>query len=421
MGVLERLKLERVSSQPWEVPEMRFDTACVTLLVLASSATGFGQTPKLDSPRPIDIHETVWLEELTWMEVRDLIKDGTTTIIVSTGGIEQNGPYLATGKHNYVLRATCPAIAGKLGNALCAPIIPFVPEGDIEPPTGMMRFPGTISVTDETYRALLTDIASSLKQHGFEHIIFIGDSGGNQDGMKAVTSELSAAWAGSKTAIHYIPEFYDYPGLWKWAGESFGWKEEREGLHDDPTISSMMMTVDPNLVRIKEREAKGKASINGISLLPVDKAVEAGRKIVEHRAEVTAAAIRKAVDGASANPRIGKWKNKNNPTNILTYEALTGGGMKVIVDGVNRAGEKSQWSYTTMLDGKDAVVTGDSNRDSAAVTPVDGLTSKIVYKKDGKASQIAMNTVSKDGKTLTVTFTTPEGEQTAVAVYEKMP
>ena len=114
--------------------------------------------------------------------------------------------------------------------------------------------------------------------------------------LKAVAEELSAKWASGKTRIHFIPEFYDYPGTYKWADETFGWVEEVEGIHDDPTISTIMMTVDPNLVRIKERVAKGKASINGISLVPVEKAVEAGRKIVDHRAEVTAAAIRKAIE-----------------------------------------------------------------------------------------------------------------------------
>jgi creatinine amidohydrolase len=257
-------------------------------------------SPDYDSPRPIEIRESVWLEELTWMEVRDLLKQGKTTIIIPTGGVEQNGPYLAAGKHNYVLQATCPAIAKKLGNALCAPVVPFVPEGDIEPPTGMMRYPSTISLTEETYEALLTDIASSLKQHGFEHILLIGDSGGNQAGMKAVAGKLAQKWAGGKTTIHYIPEYYDYPGTYKWADETLGWEEKIEGLHDDPSITTIMMTVDPNHVRIEERKAKGKASINGISLLPVDKAVEAGKKIVDHRADVTVAAIHKVLAGGAS-------------------------------------------------------------------------------------------------------------------------
>lgn len=263
---------------------------------LALSASALAQTtPPPDAPRPIDIRESLWLEELTWMEVRDLMKTGTNTVIIATGGVEQNGPYLATGKHNYVLQATCPAIAKKLGNALCAPIVPFVPEGDIDPPSGMMNYPGTISLTEGTYRALLTEIARSLEKHGFEHIILIGDSGGNQEGMKAVAEELAAKWSGGKTTVHFIPEYYDYPGTYKWADQTFGWEETREGIHDDPTISTIMMTVNPDLVRIREREAKGKASINGIPLLPVEKAVDAGRKIVEHRAEVTVAAIRKAL------------------------------------------------------------------------------------------------------------------------------
>lgn len=280
---------------------MLVKTGFIAVLLSMLAGLGFGQTPEHDAPRPIEMRHSLWLEELTWMEVRDLIADGTNTIIVSTGGMEQNGPYLATGKHNYVLRATCPAIAEKLGNALCAPIVPFVPEGDIEPPSGMMLYPGSISVSAATYESLLTDIASSLKQNGFEHVILIGDSGGNQDGMKAVAAKLSAKWAGGSTSIHFIPEYYDYPALWKWADNELGWKEESEGLHDDPTISSMMMIVDPNLVRIQERESKGKASINGISLLPVDKAIAAGKRIVAHRADITARAIRKAIAGSASD------------------------------------------------------------------------------------------------------------------------
>src|SRR5947207_5200109 len=87
--------------------------------------------PDPNTPRPIEAVDTVWIEELTWMEVRDALKAGKQTVIIPTGGVEQNGPYLATGKHNVVLRATAEAIARKLGDALVAPIVPFVPEGNI--------------------------------------------------------------------------------------------------------------------------------------------------------------------------------------------------------------------------------------------------------------------------------------------------
>ena len=249
--------------------------------------------------RPVDALDTVWLEEMTWLEVRDAMKAGKTTVIVPTGGVEQNGPYLALGKHNYVNRATCDVIARKLGNALCAPNLPFVPEGGIEPKTSHMIYPGTISLAEETYQAVLTDIASSLRAHGFEHIILIGDSGGNQRGMKEVAANLTSKWNGGKTTIHFIPEYYTYEAASKWAEDNLGWKQVNEGHHDDPVISSIMMTVDPDTVRIKQRIAKNKASINGIALAPVDKAVAAGRKLVEYRAQVTVDAIRKALANTS--------------------------------------------------------------------------------------------------------------------------
>ena len=41
---------------------------------------------------------------MTWFEVRDAIKEGKTTVIIATGGIEQNGPYLAQGKPTHTAR-----------------------------------------------------------------------------------------------------------------------------------------------------------------------------------------------------------------------------------------------------------------------------------------------------------------------------
>ena len=252
------------------------------------------QNPAPDEKRPIDALDSVWIEELTWMEVRDALKAGKTTAIVPTGGVEQNGPYLATGKHNYILRATSEAIARKLGNALVAPIVPFVPEGNIDPPSGHMKYPGTISLTESTYRLLLTDICASLKTHGFEHIVMIGDSGGNQQGMKAVAAKLNEKWAGAKTRAHFIPEYYDYPSVDKWL-RSQGIHQKNEGLHDGFAVTAIMMTVDPTTVRMKQRIAANKFRINGIELAPAEKTIEWGRKIVAVRAEATVKAIHKAI------------------------------------------------------------------------------------------------------------------------------
>lgn len=260
---------------------------------LSRSAT----TPDPNMTSPIPARESLFLEELTWIEVRDALRAGKTTVLIATGGVEQNGPYLAAGKHNYVLRATTAAIARKLGNTLIAPIVAFVPEGQISPPTSHMKYPSTISVRQSTFQALLTDIAESLQQHGFRQLILIGDSGGNQSGMKAVAEELSAKWANGPAKIRFIPEYYDFYNtgiLTRWLVAQ-GIHEVDEGHHDDVAITAMMMTVDPNTVRMAERRAAGKFSINGVSLDPADKMIALGNKIVEYRADITVAAIKKAL------------------------------------------------------------------------------------------------------------------------------
>jgi len=275
---------------------MRHRLTAIFVLVagLESVSSVAAQYPDPDAKRPIDVLDSVFIEELTWMEVRDALKAGTTTVIIPTGGVEQNGPYLATGKHNYVLRATTEAIARKLGKILVAPTVPFVPEGDIDPPTSHMRYPGTISLTEETYERLLTDICASFKTHGFEQIVMIGDSGGNQAGMKNVAAALTAKWAGGKTRVYFIPEYYDYSGVKKWL-EKEGIKEKPEGWHDDFAITATMMTVDPTTVRMKQRIAADKFRINGIELAPAEKTIEWGKKIVEFRADATVKAIKKAM------------------------------------------------------------------------------------------------------------------------------
>lgn len=259
----------------------------------------------LDMVRPIDGVETVFIEEMTWLDVREAIASGKTTAIVGTGGIEQNGPYVASGKHNFVLQATTEAIARELGDALVAPVVQWVPEGSIDPPSGHMRYHATISVREETFRALLTDIVHSLAVHGFQNVVLIGDSGGNQRGMQAVADSLNAAWGGSPARVHFIPEYYredmyscDFLkaelGIHQQPDECVATRNE---YHDDYHYSSIIATTDPARIRAEQRRAKGLFSINGVSLDPLEQTIENGRRLVQYRAEITARAIRRSIAG----------------------------------------------------------------------------------------------------------------------------
>src|SRR5664279_829713 len=152
--------------------------------------------------------DSVYLEDMTWTEVRDAIAAGRTTVIVPVGGTEQSGPHMVLGKHNVRVHVLAGRIAAQLGNALVAPVLAYVPEGRIEVPTGHMRFPGTISIPDEAFRALLEGAARSLRQAGFRDIVLIGDHGGYQAQLQAAATRLDREWAATSARVHYIAEYY---------------------------------------------------------------------------------------------------------------------------------------------------------------------------------------------------------------------
>jgi creatinine amidohydrolase len=243
-----------------------------------------------NAPDPIPVLDTVWIEDMTYMEVRDAIKAGKTTVLVVGGGIEQNGPYLPGGKHDYIAKVTAEPIARKLGNALIAPILVLAPGNPDKIPN-----PGSIFLTDETFKAMLTDIAKSLKSQGFKNILFMADHGEDQKQMSEVVKALGDQWSGSGTGIYYVPEYYNNEALRKFIADQ-GVKEvswNSEGIHDEYQITAISMVYDPNSIRLEQRIKAGKTTINGASILPAEKTLEIGKKLIAYRTDFTVAAINK--------------------------------------------------------------------------------------------------------------------------------
>ena len=277
-------------------------TARLTLTLVVVLAVGSipAMAQRLDMntfSNPIAALDSVWIEDLTMVEVRDYIKEGKTNALILTGGIEQNGPYLVTGKHNYVLRAMGESIAREMGNTLVVPIVTLEPGN----PEGDNVSPGTVYLSGETYRAVLSDIANSLKSQGFTNIFLMGDSGGNQTPMREVAGELTAKWGSGPAHIHFIREYYQNGAMRTFIQEELGIEEVSEGLHDEYFIAVTMMAADLNSVRTDQRIRAGKFSINGVSLLPIEKTLANARKIIEYRTELTVTAMRKAMGAGASN------------------------------------------------------------------------------------------------------------------------
>jgi len=244
--------------------------------------------------RPVPARDSVWIEELTYLEVRDAIKAGKSTALVMAGSTEQNGPYMSGGKHQYAIKLVGEAIARKLGNALIAPIIPI----EAGNPDNKYLEWGSIYFTAETFQAVVRDIATSLKSQGFKNVVLLGDSGGNTAGLRAVAAELAPKW-GEDAHIYHVPEYYNWTssgGVRDFVINQLGIPEKQsEGIHDEYGLSAVMMAFDPKIIRFDERVSSNKATINSIALTPKDKAIENGKKIVEFRANVAVDAIRKVV------------------------------------------------------------------------------------------------------------------------------
>ena len=151
---------------------------------------------------------SLFIEDLTWEEVAAALKAGKTTALIYTGGGEQNGPHLAFGKHNAVARYLAERIAKELGNALIYPVLPYSPSGDPSKKEGQMAFPGSSSLTDETYGMVLRDLALGAATAGFRDIILIGDHGGGQDVLKQTAATLDARLRPSGARVFYCDDLY---------------------------------------------------------------------------------------------------------------------------------------------------------------------------------------------------------------------
>lgn len=245
---------------------MRFTLALI--VAVGCGAIGFAQSP-----------DTVFLEDMTWPEVRDALQAGKTTVIIPTGGTEQNGPHMVLGKHNFLVKYKAGEAAKRLGNAMVAPVMAYVPEGEINPPTGHMRFPGTITTPQDVFAKVMEYAARSFKQHGFTDIVLLGDSGGNQAGQKLVAEALNKEWAGTPVRVHHLTDYYPGPGD-DWL-KTQGVSDEDVGSHASIHDTASLMVLNPSMLRPDKLAPAKPNDGSGVVGNPARSTEEFGRQILE--------------------------------------------------------------------------------------------------------------------------------------------
>lgn len=277
----------------------RFGAAAVVALTLAAC----GVERAGDAPEAADASaggyftsedvNTVFIEEMTWTEVREAIDRGATTVILPTAGTEQNGPHMVTGKHRYIIEEASDRIARELGDALVAPTVTYVPEGGVDPPSGHMRYAGTITLPNEFFMKLLEYAARSFRAHGFTDIAFIGDSGGNQHGMEAVAAMLNEEWGGEGSRVHFIGDYYANNGFRDWLVEQ-GEVPDSIGGHAGISDTSILLYVEPRHIRQDKLAPGGGFEGSGVSGNPTRASAEYGEVGMRMRVDAAVRQIRTA-------------------------------------------------------------------------------------------------------------------------------
>jgi creatinine amidohydrolase len=235
----------------------------------------------------------VFLDELTWTEVRDRQLAGTRSVIIGTAGQEQKGPHMVDGEHRYVLEHTVARIARSLGDVLVAPIITYVPEGSWDPPRGHMTKSGTITLPDERFIELLLHAGRSLKAGGFTQIILIGESGGNQSGMEKVATQLNSEWQGSGARALFIGDYYTKAQSDQRAWlMSKGYTAADIGSHAGMLDTSELLFVNPKLVRAERLAPNGGSRDSGVSGDPTKASAAIGEELLRIKVDNALAQIR---------------------------------------------------------------------------------------------------------------------------------
>lgn len=239
---------------------------------------------------------SVFLEDMTWTELRDQVSAGSTMVIVPIGGTEQNGPAMVLGKHNARAKALAAKIATGLGHAVVAPVIAYVPEGAINPPSAHMRFTGTITIPEAAFEATLEYTARSFRQHGFRDIVLLGDHGGYQKNMHRVADKLNRQWAAEAVRVHAVDEYYgaadvDYPQALKRQGYS----QAEIGTHAGLADTSLTMAIDPQLVRTDRLHDLKPDTAQGVYGDPARSNAQAGQQGVELIVSHTIQAIQRRI------------------------------------------------------------------------------------------------------------------------------
>jgi creatinine amidohydrolase len=231
------------------------------------------------------------LDEMTWPEIKAAIAGGRTRVVFACGATEQHGPHLPLKVDALIGTALAEAVADRL-DAFAAPTL------HVGCSRHHMDFPGTLTLTEPTFKAVVREHCDSLRAHGFTEILVIPSHGGNFRPLAELVPELPG--------VQTYTDLEGMIGAWEEIIVAAGGPAGHVGGHADIAEASMILALRPELVRAAEAAAgytgdpqavlsriftDGFASVtaNGVLGDPAGMSPELGRALLDGMAERIAA------------------------------------------------------------------------------------------------------------------------------------
>lgn len=190
---------------------------------------------------------SVFLEDLSTRHVQRALAAGFDTAIVVLGAQEQHGPHLPLSTDSLWGREIGGRVARALGNALVTPTLA------VGVSVEHLSFPGSMSISQATFTAILGDYVRSLEQSGFHWIFLLPSHGGNVEPLRVALPEIERAV--NRARILAYTNLFELVAVGAQVAARHGISADIAGAHAGEWETSMILALRPGLVATDHLEA----------------------------------------------------------------------------------------------------------------------------------------------------------------------
>jgi creatinine amidohydrolase len=255
----------------------------------------------------------VLLENLAWPEIVSLRDENGGLLLLPLGATEQHGPHLPVAMDTLLAESVCHAVSAKTGVPVMSALRYTVSQGHTA------KWPGTFSLSHETFIATLRDLASWAVATGWKRLLLVNSHFGNDAPARVAVDQLRLAHLGN-LQVGLIHVFHLTENIWK------EYTQDAADLHANQAETSLMLHLFPERVhldRLSDSDdpdrTTGKifcypvaqTSLNGVTGFPSRATAEQGKRLFE---AMVASLQEKVTAAISEEPPLPPSEWTNLPT-----------------------------------------------------------------------------------------------------------